>query len=126
MSRLLLILLLGAALAACGGARQSGEAGNRNVVTADELSGMSELSAHDVLSRIRPEFLRSRGARSLRGAPAEEYPVVYMDHTRLGSIDALRSIRASTIREIRYLNGADATTRYGTGHGAGVILVTTR
>jgi hypothetical protein len=38
----------------------------------------------------------------------------------------LRLIQTSTVQEIRYVDGRAATLRWGTGHGAGAIVVTTR
>jgi len=35
-------------------------------------------------------------------------------------------VRAADIQEMRYLNAADATTRFGTNYVSGVILVTTK
>jgi hypothetical protein len=127
MTRLLPALLIALALGACGGgARQPADRAARNVLSEQEIRAMDEMSAHEAISRARPEYLRSRGNRSLRTTPGDEYPVVYVDQTRMGSIDVLHSIRTATIREIRFLGGPDATTRYGTGHGSGVILIITR
>ena len=39
---------------------------------------------------------------------------------------ALDAIVAETVLEMEYLNGQEATTRFGTGHGGGVILVRLR
>jgi hypothetical protein len=50
-------------------------------------------------------------------------PVVYLNGTRYGSVETLRSIHSTSIREIRFLNSSDATTRYGIGHLGGAILV---
>jgi hypothetical protein len=49
--------------------------------------------------------------------------VVYMDDVRqFGDLVVI----PSRVKEIRFLNSRDATTRYGTGHSSGVILVTTK
>jgi len=37
----------------------------------------------------------------------------------------LARIPASDVKSIHHLNGRDATTRYGTGHGGGVLEVAT-
>jgi hypothetical protein len=50
---------------------------------------------------------------------------VYLDGSHLGDAAALRRVPASSIQEIRFLGASDATTRYGTGNAAGVLLVTT-
>jgi hypothetical protein len=38
----------------------------------------------------------------------------------------MANIPASRVKEIRFINARDATTRWGTGYGSGVILVTTK
>ncbi len=49
-----------------------------------------------------------------------------MDGVAYGSIENLANLNAMSVREIRYLNATDATTRLGTGYVGGVILVTTK
>jgi hypothetical protein len=52
--------------------------------------------------------------------------VFYLDGVRLNDRTGLMSIPADRIKEIRFINSRDATTRWGTGHGSGAILVTTK
>jgi hypothetical protein len=52
--------------------------------------------------------------------------LVYMDNVRLGGVDVLRRIEPGQVQEIRYVNARDAMTRYGTGHGGGVIEATSK
>jgi len=49
--------------------------------------------------------------------------VVYVDQTKMGGPNTLAQIPISDVKEIQHLSGTDATQRYGTGHGSGVILV---
>jgi hypothetical protein len=41
-------------------------------------------------------------------------------------VEALRDISVEQIRELRFIDAKDATTRYGTGHTSGVIEVYTK
>jgi hypothetical protein len=50
---------------------------------------------------------------------------VYLDGTRLGGVDQLKSIRPAELYSARRINGVDAQARFGIGHGAGVIYVLT-
>ena len=60
-------------------------------------------------------------------ATAASIPIIiYMDDVRLGEPSSLTNIPASRVKEIRFMNARDATTRYGTGHSSGVILVLTK
>jgi hypothetical protein len=52
--------------------------------------------------------------------------VVYVGGIRVGGIEALNNIVASTIGEIRRLDPTEATIRFGSGHADGAILVATK
>jgi hypothetical protein len=44
----------------------------------------------------------------------------------LAEFDALRTIALADVLDVTFLSGPDATTRYGTGHVGGALLVRTR
>jgi hypothetical protein len=72
-------------------------------------------------------MLRGRGPTSPTGVGAGEMlPRVYVDDVSYGNINSLSNLNTNQIREIRFLSAQNATTRWGTGHMAGVILVTTK
>lgn len=61
-----------------------------------------------------------------RSNPGENGGIqVYIDGNRVGGIDELKSIRPGDISSIRRINGVDAQARFGIGHGAGVIFIST-
>ncbi len=115
-----LLLITACAAGGQGAGTDSGSGGaRRDRITADDLEGVVEDNAYDVISRMRPGWLRRRG-RSL-------LPAVFRDNIRVGTdIEALRSIRLQNVFEIRYLNAGDATMRWGTGFTGGVIQIVTR
>jgi hypothetical protein len=80
---------------------------------------------YQAVQRLRPQWLivRARGGASGRGSG--ERVVVYLDGTRYGGIGSLRQISLGGIEEVRYYNSSEATNRFGTGHGAGAIVVLT-
>lgn len=101
-----------------------GESRSRSgTITRDVLEGSSFLSAHNAIERLRPSWLRPRGAPTF--TDPNPYPVVYVDGVRRGQLDELQFIAAEDVETIRHLSPNDATTLYGTGHAAGAILVTT-
>lgn len=53
-------------------------------------------------------------------------PKVCIDDGPLEELEALRRVTSTSVKEIRFMPSLDATTRYGTEGGAGVILVTLR
>ncbi len=84
-------------------------------------------SAYDVISRLRPAFLVSRGQTTVSaGQAAASYPNVYLDGVAYGDITALRTIDASHIGEIRMYQAWEAQTKFGMGNDGGVIAITTR
>jgi hypothetical protein len=97
-----------------------------DVITHEAIQslGATYADAYQVVSRLRPNWVRSRGVSSFTNLEAG-FPMVYLDGSRFGAVESLRDIRADQVQSIRFLNPTDATTRYGTGHAGGAILVTT-
>lgn len=97
----------------------------RDLLLAEEIERTSATSAYDAVRQLRPEWLRRRGRSSIQN-PTAEVLVIYLDGTRLGAVQTLRSIAVGSIFEIRHLDGTDATTRFGTGHAGGALLIRTK
>ena len=115
-----LVLALATALGACATTGAGGTArGSANLITLEELEPIANLSAYEAVQRLRPRWLQLRGGTDIP-------PVIFLDGSNMGGPEMLRSIQSSSVREMRYRDGRDATTRYGTGYGGGVIEVTTR
>jgi len=130
MHRLVFVLALHLLVTACGGgAAKTPGLGfrNRSVLTAEEiqLEKANSFTAYEVIARMRPEFLRSRGTSSLRSLQPST-AVVYVDEIRYGNLNSLKNMSADQIYRIEYINAADATTRFGTDHFGGAILITTK
>ncbi|HEU4566294.1 MAG TPA: hypothetical protein VFS05_16645 [Gemmatimonadaceae bacterium] len=134
MRTLIATLLIGAALGGCSRSHGFGAAEGEQVaqatyarerITAEEIAATQATNAYEVTRLLRPSWLAGRGPQSLR-AEVSPYPVVYVDDQRMGGLEWLRTISAESVAEIRFVSASDATTRWGTGHPAGVILVLTR
>ncbi|MDT8340120.1 MAG: hypothetical protein RQ751_01290 [Longimicrobiales bacterium] len=110
---LLLCTLAVSCAGASGSASGAPPRSSADVIPAAELRPFDTYSAYDAVNRLRPQWLRSR-------VPGQD-PVVFMNGSELGGPEALRSVQVSTLVEIRFRNGRDATTRYGTGYGGGAI-----
>jgi hypothetical protein len=95
-----------------------------NKLTREELTSRQFQNAFEAVQSLRPLWLRTRGASS--GGYAEVQPKVYLDQMPSGTPEVLRSVRIDNIETIEYLRPADATTRFGTDHNGGAILVTRR
>jgi hypothetical protein len=70
---------------------------------------------------LRPRALSLRG----RGNAAVSV-VAYLDDVRLTDLRSLQNVWRERVYEIRYLSASEATTRWGTGHASGAVLVITR
>lgn len=120
-ARFVPLLALAVLLAACASSGTSGERRTRSsstLITAEDLESVSTLNAYDAINRLRPQWFQTRSPN--------ESPVVHLNGARIGGVAALNSIQANTLTEIRYRNGRDASTRYGTGYGGGVIELTSK
>jgi hypothetical protein len=108
---------------------QTPRRGNSELITQDEISSAGVRNVLEVIQRLRPAMLRPRGSTTNQSASPEMSQatsltiVVYMDDIRLGETSQLSGVNIDNVREIRYINSRDATTRWGTGHTAGVIQV---
>lgn len=113
-----LVLIL-TACASTGGTRSGG---TPDLITSEELRSAEGITnLYQAVQRLRPRFLQGRiGSRSARVTTGV---VVYFDGVRLGGVRELGRIGIDGIAEVRYLGARDATTKYGTNHGSGVIEV---
>ena len=117
-----------AAVIACASAGAGGttvDANNPNIITGDQISASAQTNAYDVVSRLRPNFLKSRG-RTTVYARGSDYPTVYLDGQSYGDLSSLRNIAAAQISSIHFIRGTDAVTTYGMQYGAGVIDIRTK
>ena len=121
---LLVLLALPAATVAC--ASRSSSAGHTrdrpDLITKSQFDPRYT-NALEVVQALRANWLQTRGSDSFR-TPSQV--VVYMDNLPMGGIAALRQIRLDVVEYIRHYDAGAATSRWGTGHGAGVIYVSTR
>jgi len=137
-SERILVALASAALftlgCASGGGRPSSTASqasatrgptvvSRYIVTEQELESVSDRSAYEALQQLRPSFLRSRDVQT-ESNPIARPVDVYVNGGRADGLEALTSIRASTVKEMRFYEPQDANTKFGPGHNGGLIAVT--
>ncbi|HEX6308413.1 MAG TPA: hypothetical protein VFZ69_09515 [Longimicrobiales bacterium] len=121
----LVTLLLGS-VAACGPTTsQSGVARSGSApITADEIAGTGHTDAYALIQALRPQWLRVRGAGSVSGAAGQIQ--VYLDGSHMGGTSMLRQISTQSVGRIEYLDGLEATQRWGLDHGNGAIVVSSR
>jgi hypothetical protein len=108
----------------CAGAASGGSPPNPNLITAEELArpAIETLSVYDAIQRLRPNWLRERGATSVM-AGEDRLPAVMINEA-WQNVQALQTVKAADVAMLRYVDARDATTRYGTGYVNGIIQVT--
>jgi hypothetical protein len=99
---------------------------NSNFIARDEIDALGAANAHEVIQKLRPNFLSNRGETSFNKSRSSSLPTVYLDGTVFGTIETLRTIRATQIASIRLYRSWEAATRFGTGNPGGVLEITTR
>lgn len=122
------VLLLGPVGCGGGGAAATGvPARNSQLISGEELAAQSivTVSLFDAIERLRPTWMRRRAPSGLASAAlTSPFPAVLINASVHQDIEVLRSMRASDVAQVRYINAGDATTRYGTGLVNGLIEVT--
>jgi hypothetical protein len=119
--------LLAVFFLACASSQETaGTRRSANLITAEEIAASSARNALDAVQLLRPNWLRMRGVSGSTLGGETIAPVVYSDNIRLGDAENLLGLPASDIASIEYLNSRDATTRFGTGHTGGAILIKTK
>lgn len=120
-----LVLTLGFLSACYPGRANSGSGANPNLIGNWELANLSDLTALEAIRRLRPNWLRAGSRPSIAvETGGSSMPRVHLNGVPLQRLSELDQINAADIREMRFLNGTDATTRFGTGYMNGAILVT--
>ena len=101
-----------------------------DLVTSVEINATPVATAYDLVNRLRPAWLRQGRTGSIGGGSiSSQVTLVYLDGTRLGGIDALRSLSASGIRSMQYLDATRAATILrdpGSEAISGAIVIVTK
>jgi hypothetical protein len=108
---------------ACTSGRAQGPNSNPDVITREQLERNKFRSAYEAVQSLHSNWLQARGPDSFN---TPSIVLVYFDDVKLGGVETLHTIQASTVSYIRHYNGNEATSRFGIGHSAGVIYVSTR
>ena len=124
---LALALALGLTVAAASCTHPSSAVGNANgaLITRDEIENSHAVTALDVISRLRPYYLGSRGRTSINLDP-QTHAMVFLNDQEYGDITVLRNLSANDIEEVHYFSGSQAVQKFGAQYGGGVIQLISR
>lgn len=118
--RLLPILALFLLASACHPGSAGGPVPDFDYLSRQQMLENNFITVYDAVAALRANWLVVRGTDSFQ-TPSQIW--VYYDQTRLGGTETLRTVRVNDIAYARHYSGPDATTRWGVGHAAGVIYV---
>ena len=111
---------------------QKKQRGDRNRITQEDLAEApsSTTTAFDAIRLMRPQWLnppmgRVASSNASGGGGGATELVVYIDDIRQQSSDDLKTVKAATIVEMRYLDQNRAIQMRGPGHEMGAIEITT-
>jgi alpha-N-arabinofuranosidase len=93
-----------------------------SVITEEQIEAQHYQNVYEAVRALRSNWLSTRGTDSFI-APSQVW--VYLDNSRLGGIQTLANISTQGVTSITHLSGIEATARWGIGHSAGAISVTT-
>lgn len=120
LAALLLLFGAGGCVSPGTGRTAGGASVDPDRITEEELAAQPGQDLLTIVENLRPRWLRPRG-RTFAGVVA--VAVVVDGVPWQGGVSNLRSIRASDVRELRYLSAADATTQFGSDMAGGAIVV---
>ena len=121
-----LLVTVALLMSACGGSGRTRPDNSSAVITRAELSAAGSVSTYDAVLRLRPYFFRDRGPTSLVNRSTRTRSVVFVDDREYGEIESLKNFPAERVEEVRFYSGLEATTRFGSAYGAGVIQLRMR
>ncbi|MFL5608997.1 MAG: hypothetical protein ACJ8AD_21245 [Gemmatimonadaceae bacterium] len=125
---LVITLSAGIALAGCAAhaASSTSPVSDASFIGEAEIDSSHLTTAYDIIHKLRPQFLVSRGKLSLDPTVPPALPRVYVDEQFYGDATTLRGIPAGTIESMRYYPASQAQYKYGHDNAAGVIAITTK
>ena len=94
-----------------------------DLITQDQILSAGGSDLYELIRKIRPYWIL-KGGDDTSENPGVIY--VFFDGTRMGGLEALRSLPTSGINYIRWLDGIQAASRWGLDHERGVIYVSTQ
>ncbi len=110
-----MLLALAGGLSCASTGEGSTTSRGRGDITSEEIQATSVDDAMEVISLLRPQWMRGRSA----GA------TIVINGQR-STRDRLATVPVGSIVRIEFMSAADATTRFGTGFFDGAIVVTLR
>jgi hypothetical protein len=101
------LLSVALSLAACASSGTGSSAGSRSSpdrLTREEITKSNASTAYELITRLRPNWLRAARVGSISGGAARTQNIlVYLDNQRLEDLNALKTISAGGIQSAEWI-----------------------
>jgi len=128
IARLSLAVFAAACASSSGGGGSARS--NPDVISRAEVSASNASNAYELVSRLRPNWLRATATGTIGGGSITNQAIlVYLDRQRLESLDALKTLSVDAIDSANWVDAARVPTvmpDVPTGPIAGAIVFRTR
>lgn len=121
-----------AALIACASSGKTGASlgSSPDRLTAAEIRASNASNAYELISRLRPQWLRAPGGGSMTGGVVQNQTIlVYLDGHRVGDATTLSTISVNGVTSMQFLDATRAPTVLNDiprGSIAGAIVIKTQ
>jgi hypothetical protein len=99
---------------------------NIQIITQQEIERTTAKNAYEVVRKLRPSYLVSRGEITINAAQNRVTPNIYLNGQLFGAVETLASIPVSQIAEIRLYHAGEAPVQWEQNNPNGLIAVETR
>lgn len=126
MNRKLFALASLAGSLACASAPASGPGMNLQLITQQEIEKTTAKNAYEVVRKLRPSYLTSRGQITINAKNDETTPSVYVNGQPFGPTEMLKSIPVASIAEIRLYHAGEVPPQWEQNNPSGLIAIRTK
>ena len=119
-----MILLAGSV--ACASAPSNGGGTNLQLITQQEVERTNARTALEVVRKLRPTYLASRGQVTINAPNDVTTPNVYVNGQLIGETATLSSIPATSIFEIRLYHAGEVPPQWEQNNPSGLIAIKTK
>ena len=118
-------ILAAAAIVACGPSLRNYGSRERDVISTEELLSSTHATSdlYAAIQSLRPHFLAPPRGATTQTSPGSAPAEVYVDGRRQSGIEALRTLRAGSVEEVRYLDPVTSRNGLGPRAGGGAIMI---
>jgi hypothetical protein len=132
-------IALALVLSGCARHASQAPAPREGVITGEQLLRSGTTNVYDAVQKLRPQCLRMRTGSGLTGSRTSADPgdvpagiahqreiTLYIDGSRSGRAEDLRSIGVAEVLTIECLSATDAAQRFGLNNSGGAVVITRR